>query len=124
MLATSHSYSKNCALDVLWKQVMVNSIPDYKYKYLFRMEPACNSVDLFSIILLGNDGACPQDTFQISVPWFYLNKAETLSKEFFFSYSSLWKLHEHVEDTFMVLEPWVSSLSPVQRIKNPSQILK
>lgn len=98
MLATLHWYSKKRALDV-WKQVMVNSISDRKFKCFFRMEPVCNSVDLFSFILLGNGGACPQDTFQISVAWFCLNKAETLSKKIFFltqvcgNYMSTWKIH-------------------------------
>lgn len=81
---------------------------------------------LFSSILLGKNGVCPRDTFQITVPWFCSNKGETLSKEFFFSYSSRWKLHEHMKDTFMVLEPWLSSLSPVLRKKKnlPNYIMK
>lgn len=63
MLATLHSCSKTCALDIFEKQITVNSLPDCKFRCFFRMESACNSVDLFFFYLVGHWWCLPSRYF-------------------------------------------------------------
>lgn len=80
---------------------------------------------LFSSILLGKNGVCPRDTFQITVPWFCSNKAETLSKEFFFlvkSVETTWAHERYIYGFGTLTELFISSST--QKKNLPNYIMK
>lgn len=90
MLATLPSCSKNCALDVLWKQVMVNSIPEHKFNFFFfRMEPTCNSVDLFFFYLVGQWLCFPSRYFPNFCALILFKQGWNTKQESFFLFKSV-----------------------------------